>query len=1045
MLEKFVNYFIQRHLLTNMIFLAVLIGGIACWQGIKKEEMPDVTFDRVRISAAYPGATAEEVEHFVTKPLEEEVQGLDGVYRITSTASQGSTSITVEIEQDYPNKDEVITEIRSAVLDVDLPEDVRDKPSVRVFKTSKKAIIDIALINSDVHLLDVSGRQKLQEYAHALENLLLNLPEVNSINKSGYLKEELQIKVSPEKLLEYAIPLSQVLTEVRDSHVRQPAGHIEAQNEPKVTLNAQLDTIDKLDRQIIQAGFEGKAIALENMAEVTRGFNQSKEIIKVNGHEAVMFNVVKNSSAGILVSIDAVNRAVKAFRENQLKNSPFQVVLLDDESLDVRNRISIITMNGGIGFVLILLTLFVFLNKRSGLWVAMGIPFSICFTLIASKFLGYSINNITLAGVIIVMGMVVDDAIVVAENIGRFRSQGASSKDAAVQGTAQVFLPIVASIVTTCIAFVPLFYFSGRFGRLNAFIPPIIFLMLGASLFESLVILPGHMHFELPKVRSRVKKNHPAPNAAREHWFVRVEDAYGRLLCRVLPYKIAVLAFFSVLLVAAVVLANTTMKFVMFPNEETQEISVTGEAPEAADRFETARLTKEIEEILAPFVGRQIVGIRTEIARSRRGGAVEENKFRMIIEIVPKEKRRESADEFIALWKKDVDRIDGLKKLTVQKSRWGQSSGSAVEILVQQNDDALRAAAVEALVLQMKAQPALTNVDIERPIKIPEYKIGLQREKIKRLSISPQDIAATFRAALEGIVLYELPKGDEEVDVRLTVTDQAKTDMNRILAVPVENRNDYLVPLGDVVDIEETLTPNAISRQDRKRTTNVFADLKPDSKITPLEAALALEANVFPKIFALQPTTGLSFTGEVQDTRDSKGDFRNAVILVCLLIFAILAVLFNSISRPLIIMLAIPFGVVGVILAFWLHGKALFGFFAAIGVLGLAGVVINDSIVLLVKLDTELLPKGARATHAEIARVAQTRLRAVVLTTLTTVVGVLPTAYGLAGYDAMLAEMMLALAWGLCFGTLITLLLVPCAYSAMQGIQFGLKSVLEKL
>ena len=1042
MLEKFVNYFVERHLLTNMIFLSILIGGIVSWQGIKKEEMPDVTFDQVRISAAYPGATAEEVEHFVTKPIEEEVQGLDGVYRITSTASQGNTSITVELEQDYPNKDEAITEIRSAVLDVDLPEDVRDKPSVRVFKTSKKAIIDIALISSDVHLLDIPARQKLQEYAHALENLLVNLPEINSVNKSGYLKEELQIKVFPEKLLEYAIPLSQVLNEVRDGHVRQPAGHIEAQNEPKVTLNAQLDTIAKLDQQIIQAGFEGKAIALANMAEAVRGFNQSKEIIKVNGHEAIMFSVVKNSSFGILDSIGAVNRAVKAFRENQLKDSPMEVILLDDESMDVRNRISIITMNGGIGFVLILITLFVFLNKRSGLWVAMGIPFSICFTLVASKWLGYSINNITLAGVIIVMGMVVDDAIVVAENIGRFRSQGLSSKEAAVRGTAQVFLPIVASIVTTCIAFVPLFFFAGRFGRLNAFIPPIIFLMLGASLFESLVILPGHMHFELPKVRSRVKKKSDPP---REHWFVNVEHAYGRFLCRVLPYKFVVLAFFVVLLGAAGVIVHSTMKFVMFPNEETREIVITGEAPEETDRFETAQLAKGIEDILSAFIGKQIVGIRTEIARSRRGGAVEENKFRMIIEIVPKEKRRESADEFIALWEKEVKQIAGLKKLTIQKSRWGQSSGSAVEILVQQNDDALRAAAVDALVRQMKARPALTNVDVERPIKIPEYKIGLQREKIKRLSISPQDIASTFRAALEGVVLYELPKGDEEVDVRLTVTDQAKTDMNRILAVPVENRNDYLVPLGDVVHIEETLTPNSISRQDRKRTTNVFADLKPDSKMTPLEAALDLEENVFPKIFADQPTTGLSFTGEVQDTRESKGDFRNAIILVCLLIFAILAVLFNSISRPLIIMLAIPFGVVGVILAFWLHGKTLFGFFAAIGVLGLAGVVINDSIVLLVKLDTELLPQGVRATHDEIARVAQTRLRAVVLTTLTTVVGVLPTAYGLAGYDAMLAEMMLALAWGLCFGTLITLILVPCVYSTIQGIQFGFKSMWEKI
>ncbi len=1044
MLEKFISYFVKRHLLTNLVFFTVFISGIFVWQNIKKEEMPDVTFDRVRISVNYPGATAEEVEHFVTRPLEEEVVGLDGVYRVISSASQGSTTVTVEIEKDYPNKDEVIIEIRNAVSGADLPEAIRDDPDVRVFKTAKKAIIDIALYDQRVRLLDTDRRLRLQEFAHALENQLVHLPEINSVNKSNYLQEEIQIKVDPQKIIDYAIPLSQVINEARNSHVREPAGHIEAQNEPKVTLNAQMDTIEKLDGLIVQAGFEGQAVALRDIALVERAFDLPKEITKVNGREAIILNVVKNTSFGILESLTAVNRIAENFRKNYLQDTGIKIVTLDDESIDLRNRLSIIFHNGLIGFTLILICLFLFLNKRSGLWVAMGIPFTICFTLVAAYLMGFTINNITLAAVIIVMGMIVDDAIVVAENISRLRAQKNSMEKAVVEGTAQVFFPILGSILTTCIAFVPLYFFAGRFGQLNRFMPPIIFLMLGASLLESLMILPGHMHLEMPRKNRRFVTNRQQNDSGKVHWFEKIENRYGRLLEKILSCKNFIFLGFLILLIVCALVVKTTMKYVMFPREETREITISGKTYEKADRYETEKLTRKIEAVISPYLGREVIAWRTQIARSRRGGAVEENQFRMIVEIVPKEKRRQSADKLIALWKPAIEGIGGFEEIAIQKSRWGQSSGSAIEIIVQEDNDILRVQAVERLVGLMEKNPALMNIDVERPIKIPEYKIDLKREKVKRLAINPPDIASTLRASLEGVILYEIPKGDEEIDVRLTVIDENKGDIEKILDVPVENKSDYLVPVKDVVFVHAAETPNAISRRDLKRTTTVYADLNPKAGRTPLDVAVELEENDFMQVTKNQPTTALSFVGEVQDTREAGGDFKNAIILVLFLIFVTLALLFNSLTRPLVIMMAIPFGIVGIVLAFLLHGKLVFGFFASVGVLGLAGVVINDSIIMLTKLDRELLPLKARASDQQIASIAKTRLRAVVLTTLTTVAGIVPTAYGFAGYDAMLSEMMLALAWGLCFGTLITLVLVPCAYSAMQDIQFKVSSLFRE-
>lgn len=1026
MLEQIIAYFSKRHLMTNFLFAAIFIGGVFAWQHTNKEEMPDITFDRVRISVNYPGAPAEDVEYFITKPIEEAMRGIDGVYRVTSTSSVSSSSITVELEQDYPNKDEAITEIRNEVADVKLPDEVIEDPSVRVFKTSKKAIIDIALINEDVAMLNIDSRRMLQQYVFALENQLLNLSEVNSVNKSGYLQEELQIKVYPERLRTYDIPFNTVMQEIKNNHVRKPAGTIETTSEPKVTLLSELNTIEKLKDLVIQGGFEGNVIRLGEVADVSNGYEKNKSVLKVNGHEGIIVNVVKNSGYGILEALDAVERVTVDFTNNNLKGTPIKLILLDDESIDVRNRLSIIGMNAVIGFVLIIIVLFTFLNIRSGIWVAMGIPFTFCFTMICASLMGYTINNTTLAAVIIVMGMIVDDAIVVAENITRSVQQGIPYEQAVVTGTSYVLLPIVASIVTTCIAFIPLFFFGGHFGKFVCFIPPVIFLMLGASLLESMLILPGHMHLDIPFLQ----KLDRSVAHGQTHWFQGVEDFYGRVLEKILPYKWIVLAGFMVVLIGAGFVASSQLKFVMFPDEETRDITITGGVHDAATRYETAALVKPIEDMLLAYAGKEMIGFRTQIAQSRRGGAVEENKFRISVEIVTKEKRKKSADTLIKEWKERVQTCEGFSKIKFQKSRWGQESGTPIEILVQENKDTVRKQVIDALYEEMRNHPALINVEIEEELRVPEYKVGIDQEKIKRLSINPADIASTFRAALEGTVLYEFSNGYEDVDVRFTVIEEAKNDIEKILGLPVENKGDYLVPLGDVVSVTEVVSPNSIARQDLKRTTLIDAGIKKGASQTPLDIARDFETRIFPDIISRFPTSVISFAGEVKDTRESRSDLNNAIIMVVFLIYIVLAVLFNSLVKPLIIMLTIPFGVVGVILAFWLHGKTIFGFYAAIGALGLAGVVINDAIIMLVKLDREYDRTGdGSAPYTQIAQISKTRLRAILLTTITTVAGVLPTAYGFAGYDAMLAEMMLALSWGLMFGTVITLFLIPCVYS----------------
>ena len=1023
MLDKIIDFFASRHLLSNLLYIAVIIGGCLAWINTNKEELPEVTFDSARITIRYPGATAEEVEFFITREVEKKLKGLDGIYRITSNSSEAVSSINVEIEPDYGDIEEVITEIRNTVLDVDLPTDVIEDPNVRVFKTTKKAILDVSLIHKDHPILSPESRRLLQQYALALETRLVNEPEINSVNKSGYLEPEIKIELDPEQLNRLELPFNTVMRTIRNNNIRQPAGNLEIDKEPKVTLSAELNNVEDLKNLIVQGGFEGNLFRLGDIATIEDTYAKNKEIIKVNGHEAIMFNVVKNSSYGILEALDAVYRALDGFKENNIADSQIDIILLDDESIDLRNRIDLISVNGLIGFALILITLFIFLDWKSGLWVAMGIPFTLCFTMIVSFLMGQTINGMTLAAVIIVMGIVVDDAIVVAENITRMSRSGYSLQDAVVKGTSFVMLPVIASIVTTCVAFIPLYFFDNHIGKMIACMPAIIFLMLGSSLLESFFILPGHMNLGSLRKKARESKE------AIGHWFDRIESIYEKFLKQALRVWWLVTILFIGFLLAVAHITKENIKYVMFPNEETRDLVLTGKTENGMRRYETAQKVTEIENIVSAYYGKEVVGMRTEIARSRRGGAVEENAFRMIIEIVPKEERIKSADQIIKEIESEMKKLSGFQKLRFSKSRWGQGSGSPIEVVVQQNNDEIRTKVVNEIMDAMRSRKDLKNIENDFSLRVPEYKIHLNREMITRLSIDPNDIASTFRAALEGSILYEYTNGDEDIQVRLTTTEAAKSDIEKLLDLPVENRNNYLVPLRNVVSVEKVDSPITIQRRELKRTNLVFSDIEEGSQLTPLDIAEDFEKNVFPEILSRYPTTSLSFGGEIYDTRESSNNLINAVILVVLLIFIVLAILFNSLWRPIVIMLTIPFGVACILLAFYLHGKLLFGFYAAVGALGLAGVVINDSIIMLVKLDHDYPSrKKENRSSTVIASIAKTRLRAVFLTTLTSVAGLLPTAYGFAGYDAKLAEMMLALTWGMVGGTFITLLLVPCIF-----------------
>jgi multidrug efflux pump subunit AcrB len=1027
-MKKLVSYFVERHLVTNVLFFGLILLGILTWFKIGKEELPEFASNWVRVSTVYPGAPAEDVELFVTKPMEDELKGVLGIEEIITTSSVGSSSIRITIDDDYPDKDEVLQEIKDAIYRTQLPSEVRDLPRIRQFKSAEKAILDIGIYHKDYAFLDTKGRAEVQKYILSFENQLLTMPEVASIEKSHYRKPELQIKVDPKKILKKEIGLAAIREQIQTNNVRAPIGSLKDKGESKVTAVNELEDVPSLKSLILRGNYSGAQINLDEVGTIEDGHEDVNSIFKINGHEGVFINVKKNVATDILTAQKAVMRFIENFKKSN-KNAPIGIVLMDDESYAVTNRLDIVSTNGLLGFVLIIVVLLVFLNLKTGFWVAMGIPFSIAFTLVIASIVGYTVNNMTLAGIIIVLGIVVDDAIIIAENISRKKEEGLPLKEAAIEGTLEVIKPITASILTTCVAFIPLIFFEGFFGKLVSYIPLIVILMLLGSLVESIFILPGHLSSPTPLL-DRYSKEENA-----DSWYHRYERMYAKFLVKVFQHRVIVFSIFSVLLGGAFYLYNTKMKFVMFPREESQEIFLKVKAKKEFTRFETAKAIQPLEEM---FVNEteNVVAVRSSIGLSRRGGEVRENEASILVELFPADDRKQSLNDLLNRWEKESKNIQGLEDVRFLRGRWGNDSGSALELRILENDDKKRADIAKKLEDILKGYEDVTDVEVEVPLLKNEYVFQIRQDRLVKYDVAPSQLTATLRSFVEGSILYSINKGDEEVDVRLTVRDDVKDNLEALLDLRVPNRQGSLTFLRNMVEIVEVQKPVNITRANYKRVTTLFANPKAGSKVTPLQVARRLEENVFPKIYNEFPTAALSWAGEVKDSRESQGEFRDSVIIVVLLIYLILVIMFDSLTKPLIVLSVVPFGVAGIIFILVAHGMSVYGFFAAIGALGMIGVVINDAIVMIDKIENVLASEGERS-HDLIARVAATRLRPVVVTTVTTVVGVLPTAYGIGGYDSLLAEMMLTMGWGLLLGTVITLVLIPTIYSfTVKTIRF---------
>lgn len=788
-----------------------------------------------------------------------------------------------------------------------------------------------------------------------------------------------------------------------------------------MTLEASLRSKEALTDLIISGGFAGQKILLTDIATILDGFEKANQVYKIDGREGILLNVKKSATTDILTAKKAVDEVIEAFQQSEA-DLPVGVITMDDESYDIRNRIELIVNNGILGFLLILGVLFLFLDFKSGFWVAMGLPFALAFTLLITTALGYTVNNITLAAVIVVLGIVVDDAIIVSENIKRRRKE--SPHEPATKAAEEVFWAIFASILTTAIAFLPLFFISGRFGQFVAPIPLVIMLMLGASLLESFFILPCHIATQ-SKVFARFQLTRL--NAKREALTQTLEQVYQRGLVFILKFRYLILLVFFLGLAAVLTQGSKTLKYVMFPKEEVRHFRIQAEAEPGVKRYEMAKRLAPVEQM---FLDHPLVtAVYTTIGENRWGREAYENEARLRIEILPPTEREISFEVLASQWTEKMKEFPGFTKLDIRRHRFGTDSGSQIAIEIGENQDQRREEVAQQLKAELLAMQELEGVEIKSPPTHFEFRLHIDKEAATKLEVAYSDLAQALRTYLDGQVLSTIIE-DEEIDLRLLSNEDHATSVADLLALSVANKKGYLIPLNRLVTATPSEKPVHIQRTNFKRSVMVYSDIKPDSPKTPLDIAKEIEQKIIPKVLSGRPSTQIHFRGEIEDSRRSRSEFGFAISVVVVLIYVLLVFLFNSLITPLLIAVIIPFGLIGTILAYWLHMRVEFGFFAVVGILGMMGVVVNDAIVMVDRFRRKLRFYDTKEDlFRMIATTASERLRAIILTTLTTVCGLMPTAYGLGGYDSMLSEMMFSMAYGLIFGMAITLLLLPCLYS----------------
>ena len=1024
----------QNPVAANLAMLICVAAGAIGLASVKQEVFPAFDLDLVNVSMPYPGASPAEVEQGIVFVIEEAVRGLDGVKRVHSVAAEGVGVVSVELLLGT-DADKVLNDVKNAVDRIQsFPEDA-EKPTVAVSSPRRQVISLVLSGDQELATLHALGERVRAE--------LLADPDLTQVEVGGVPPVEVSIEIARESLEAYGLTLEQVAHHIRTASVEMPGGELETSSgEILVRLADRRRDGHEFADIVLRSTPAGHDVRLSDVATIRDGYADDDSASYFNGRNAVRvtaYRVGDETPAGIAELV----KAYAAKLRTELPEEVHIAVWRDDSEL-LSARLDLLLRNARMGLILVLIILALFLEPRLAGWVALGIPISFLGALAVLPSLDVSINMVTSFAFIVTLGLVVDDAIVVGENIATKLEAGVPPSTAAIEGAKEMAVPVTFSVLTTIAAFSPLFFVPGTMGKIFVLVPSVVCAVLLFSLIESFFILPAHLSHRRPP--GRIDKVLAPLNFVQKKssgLLARAIQAIYRPVLRVvLAYRyVTVAVAVAIFMMTIGLVASGVVPFSFFPKLEGDLVQAYARLPFGAPQEHTQQVQRILEASAKAAVAeaggdRIFKGMFSNLgagplAPGPTGGNRDSGSHLVTIEVnlVGSDDRDFSAKDFSELWRKHTPLIPGVDALVFNHGS-GPGAGAAVDVQLSHTSMDVLASASSELAQSLRGYTDLTNVDNDHAAGKPQLDFHLL-PRARQLGLSGADVARQLRGAFFGIEALREQRGRNEVRVMVRLPDtqrRSEADLERLM---IGTPGGGSVPLSYVARFDRGRSPTAIRREEGKRIVNVSAELTAGA-VSSQEVIASLESDVLPAMRAANPGLEARLVGQQRTQGETMSALRRNFGLAVFVIFGLLAVPFKSYVQPIIVMTAIPFGFVGAVLGHMVMGYEL-SLVSMFGIIALSGVVVNDSLVLI---DATNRARNAGASPKDaIIEGATRRVRPILLTSLTTFFGLAPMILETSMQARFLVPMAISLGYGVLFATVIVLILVPANYLIVEDVR----------
>ena len=1038
-MKKIITYFIKYPVAVNVIIIAFFGFGILGAISMKSSFFPLVDSQLIRISLAYPGASPAEMEEGVVLKIEDNLKGIVGVERVTSVSRENSASVNVEVEKGK-NIDVVLSDVKNAVNRVpSFPSGM--EPPVIAKVENNRPTISFTLSGENVSL------KALKQYARNVENDIRGIEGISQVAITGYPNEEIEIAVRENDLRAFDLSITEVANAVRNSNILITGGNIKTADEDYLIRASNRSYYGvELQNLIVRTEINGNIIRLKDVAELRDAWSENPDRLFYNGNLAIDITVSNTNNEDLISSADKIKEYI--YKYNQVQQN-VQLNITSDRSTTLNDRTRLLTKNAISGILLVLFFLALFLNLRLAFWVAFGLPISFLGMFIFAAQLGVTINVLSLFGMIIVIGILVDDGIVIGENIyHHYYDLGKSKIRAAIDGTMEVIPPIVSAILTTIIAFSTFFFVDGRIGSFFGEVSTIVILTLAVSLIEALIILPAHIAHSKALERKKLENEQAVKTNKIDRFFKKInknadtflgkfrDGYYVPFLKFSLNNKVFIFCMFiASLLISVSALKGGVIKSSFFPRVASDRIQISLNMPQGTNENITDSLISSIEE--------KVWLVNKEYTKKQTGNiAIIENIIRRVgpgsangsltVNLLPGEARDFSSPEITNAIQEKVGKVYGVESLVFGSG--GNFGGSPVAISLLGNDIKELKAAKEELKQALENNPLLKDVIDNDPAGIKEVRIVL-KDNAYLLGLNLQTVMSQVRAGFFGFQAQRFQRGQDEIKVWVRYDKKDRSSIKNLddmriitpigVRVPFSEIATYVIERGDI----------SINHLEGQREIQITADLK-DLNASESDILENIKTNIMPEILSRYTTVNPLYEGQKREANKTTDSLVLIGPIILLLIYIVIAFTFRSYSQPILLIIMIPFSMIGVIWGHYIHNMAI-GILSFLGIIALIGIMVNDGLVLIGKFNN-FLKEGLKYDEALI-KAGQSRFRAIFLTSLTTVAGLAPLIFEKSRQAQFLIPMAISIAYGIAIATILTLIMLPMMLSVSNAIKMRIK------